>query len=74
PPPFFGKMPHDWLKERADYYEELDLFCEALPVAKKWEYLEFEWKPSDRILSAHILSQRIASQKCLELHRKKYPN
>ena len=23
PPPFFGEMPHDWLKERADYYEEV---------------------------------------------------
>src|ERR1044072_7548031 len=28
----------------------------------------------DRILSAHLLSRRIASQKCLELHRAKYPN
>ncbi|CAG8855097.1 11011_t:CDS:2, partial [Gigaspora margarita] len=69
PPPFFGEMPHNWLKERADYYEEVltdyrakcsrlqelkkkirrqnnrvqsDLFREALPVAKKWEYLESE--------------------------------
>ncbi|CAG8845719.1 12647_t:CDS:2, partial [Gigaspora margarita] len=74
PPPFFGEMPHNWLKERANYYKEVltdywakcprlqelkkkmrcqnnrvqsDLFCEALPVAKKWEYLESEWKPSD---------------------------
>ncbi|CAG8842215.1 21804_t:CDS:2, partial [Gigaspora margarita] len=74
PPPFFGKMPYDWLKERADYYEEvltnyrakcprlqelkkkmrrqnnrvqLDLFREVLPVAKKWKYLESEWKPRD---------------------------
>ncbi|GBB86244.1 hypothetical protein RclHR1_12680010 [Rhizophagus clarus] len=23
PPPFFGEMPHSWLKERADYYEEV---------------------------------------------------
>ncbi len=101
PPPFFGEMPHDWLKERADYYEEVltdyrakcsrlqelkkkmrrqnnrvqsDLFREALPVSEKWEYLEAEWKPSDRILSAHLLSRRIASQKCLELHRAKYLN
>ena len=62
-------MPYDWLKERADYYEEVltdyrakclrlqelkkkmrcqnnrvqsDLFREALPVTKKWEYLEAE--------------------------------
>ncbi|CAG8734437.1 46045_t:CDS:2 [Gigaspora margarita] len=95
PPLFFGEMPHDWLKERTEYYEEVltdyrakcprlqelkkkmrrqnnraqsDLFREALPVAKKWEYLEAEWKPSDHILSAHILSRRIASHKCLELH------
>ncbi len=101
PSPFFGEMPHDWLKERADYYEEVltdyrakcsrlqelkkkmrrqnnrvqsDLFREALPVSEKWEYLEAEWKPSDRILSAHLLSRRIASQKCLELHRAKYLN
>ena len=51
-----------------------DLFCEALPVSEKWEYLETEWKPSDRILSAHLLSRRIASQKCLELHQAKYSN
>uniref|UniRef100_U9SQV8 Uncharacterized protein n=1 Tax=Rhizophagus irregularis (strain DAOM 181602 / DAOM 197198 / MUCL 43194) TaxID=747089 RepID=U9SQV8_RHIID len=51
-----------------------DLFREALPVTEKWEYLEGEWKPSDRILSAHLLSRRIASQKCLELHQAKYPN
>ncbi|CAG8853047.1 12918_t:CDS:2, partial [Gigaspora margarita] len=92
---FFGEMPHNWLKEQADYYEEVltdyqakcprlqelkkkivqsDLFREALPVAKKCEYLESEWKLSDRILLAHILSRRIAFQKCLELHRKKYSN
>ncbi|CAG8775506.1 5896_t:CDS:2, partial [Racocetra persica] len=23
PPPFFREMPHDWLKEQADYYEEV---------------------------------------------------
>ena len=23
PPPFFGEMPYNWLKERADYYEEV---------------------------------------------------
>ena len=51
-----------------------ELFREALPVSEKWEYLEAEWKPSDRILSAHLLSRRIASQKCLELHQEKYPN
>ncbi|CAG8624811.1 20545_t:CDS:2, partial [Racocetra persica] len=51
PPLFFGEMPHDWLKEQADYYEEL----------------------SDRILSAHILSWKIASQKCLKIHQVKYP-
>ncbi|CAG8678059.1 3305_t:CDS:2 [Gigaspora margarita] len=39
-----------------------DLFREALP------------KPLDRILLAHILFRRIASHKCLELHRKKYSN
>ncbi|CAG8824420.1 15307_t:CDS:2, partial [Gigaspora margarita] len=71
---FFEEMPHDWLKKRADYYEEVltdywakcsrlqelkkkiqcqnnrvqsDLFCEALLVAKKWKYLETEWKLSD---------------------------
>ena len=31
-------------------------------------------KLSDRILSAHLLSRRIASQKCLELHQAKYLN
>ncbi|CAG8835151.1 22842_t:CDS:2, partial [Racocetra persica] len=59
---------------RVVIWDESDLFHEALPVAKKCEYLEAEWKPSDRILLAHILSRRIASYKCLELHRKKYPN
>ena len=51
-----------------------DLFREALPVTEKWEYLEAEWKPSDRILSAHLLFRRIAFQKCLELHQAKYLN
>ncbi|CAG8844516.1 28600_t:CDS:2, partial [Racocetra persica] len=23
PPPFFGEIPHDWLKEQADYYKEV---------------------------------------------------
>jgi hypothetical protein len=23
PPLFFGEMPHNWLKEHADYYEEV---------------------------------------------------
>ncbi|GES82000.1 hypothetical protein GLOIN_2v1848952 [Rhizophagus clarus] len=23
PPPFFGEMPHSWLKEQADYYEKV---------------------------------------------------
>ncbi len=94
-------MPHDWLKEWADYYEKIltdywakcprlqelkkkmwwqnnrvqsDLFRKALPVTEKWEYLEAEWKPSDRILLAHLLSRRIASQKCLELYQAKYLN
>ncbi|CAG8628298.1 23351_t:CDS:2, partial [Racocetra persica] len=50
-----------------------DLFHEALLNTEKWEYLEAKWKPLDRILSAHILSQRIASQKCLKIHQVKYP-
>ncbi|CAG8654593.1 17123_t:CDS:10, partial [Racocetra persica] len=58
PPLFFGKMLHNWLKEHADYYKE--------------ERLEKEYTPSDCILSAHHLSQRIVSQKYLELHRIKY--
>ena len=51
-----------------------ELFREVLPVAEKWEHLEAEWKPLDRILSAHLLSRRIASQKCLEFHWAKYLN
>ncbi|PKK67854.1 hypothetical protein RhiirC2_782990 [Rhizophagus irregularis] len=51
-----------------------DLFHEALPVTEKWKYLEGEWKPSDCILSVHLLFQRIAFQKCLELHQAKYSN
>ncbi|CAG8605323.1 5946_t:CDS:2, partial [Acaulospora morrowiae] len=100
-PPFFGEMPHNWLKEHADYYEEVltdyrakcpklrklkkamrrknnriqsKLFREILPTIEKWECLEKEWTPSDRILSAHRLSRRIASQKCFELHHIKYPD
>ncbi|CAG8846723.1 3851_t:CDS:2, partial [Racocetra persica] len=65
PLPFFGEMLHNWLKEHADYYEE---------VLTDYQRLEKEWTPSDRILSAHRLSQRIASQKYLELHRIKYPD
>src|SRR5205085_5470077 len=50
------------------------LFRGILPTIEKWERLEKEWTPSDRILSAHRLSRRISSQKCLELHRIKYPD
>ncbi|RHZ45886.1 hypothetical protein Glove_645g56 [Diversispora epigaea] len=83
PPPFFGEMPHEWLKKHADYYEEvITAYRTKCPIlhklkkimCQKWEYLEKEWTPSDRILSAHQLSRRIASQKCLELHRTKYPD
>ncbi|RHZ52873.1 hypothetical protein Glove_456g40 [Diversispora epigaea] len=88
PPPFFGEMPHKWLKKHADYYEEvitdyqakcpilykLKKIMRILSTIEKWEYLEKKWTPSDRILSAHRLSRRIVSQKCLELHRTKYPN
>ncbi|CAG8838193.1 2708_t:CDS:2, partial [Racocetra persica] len=82
PPSCFREMPHNWLKEHADYYEEVltdyqakcpklrklkkgmhrknnrvqsELFHEAIPVIEKWKYLEKEWSPSDRILSAHRL-------------------
>jgi hypothetical protein len=24
PPPIAGEMPHDWLQQRADYYEEVE--------------------------------------------------
>ncbi|CAG8841154.1 14264_t:CDS:1, partial [Racocetra persica] len=50
------------------------LFRGILPTIEKWEHLEKEWTPSDRILSAHRLSRRIVSQKCLELHHIKYPD
>ncbi|CAG8481446.1 24376_t:CDS:2, partial [Gigaspora rosea] len=33
--------------QRQNNRVQSDLFCEALPVAKKWEYLEAEWKLSD---------------------------
>ncbi|CAI2191865.1 18196_t:CDS:2 [Funneliformis geosporum] len=35
---------------RVVIWDKSDLFREALPVTEKWEYLEAEWKPSDRIL------------------------
>ncbi|CAG8699200.1 9200_t:CDS:2 [Racocetra persica] len=73
PPPFFGEIPHNWLKEHADYYEEV-LTDYLAKCPKKCERLEKKWTLSDRILSAHRLSRRIASQKCLELHRIKYPD
>ncbi|CAG8851762.1 10367_t:CDS:2, partial [Racocetra persica] len=69
PPPFFREMPHNWLKEHADYYEEVltdyRAKCSKLRELKKAMY---------RILSAHHLSRRIASQKCLKLYRIKYPD
>ncbi len=51
-----------------------DLFCKTFLITEKWEYLEVKWKLSDRILSAHLLFQRIVFQKYLEFHRKKYFN
>ena len=101
PPPFFGEMPHDWLKKNTNYYEEVitdyrakcpklhelkkgmrrknnrvqsELFRGTIPVIEKWNYFEAEWTPSDRILSAHRFSRRLASQIYLKLHYIKYPN
>uniref|UniRef100_U9UIP5 Uncharacterized protein n=1 Tax=Rhizophagus irregularis (strain DAOM 181602 / DAOM 197198 / MUCL 43194) TaxID=747089 RepID=U9UIP5_RHIID len=34
--------------QRQNNRVQSDLFREALPVTEKWEYLEAEWKPSDR--------------------------
>ncbi|CAG8844418.1 21464_t:CDS:2, partial [Racocetra persica] len=69
PPPFFGEMPHNWLKEHANYYEEvLTDYCTKCPKLHELK------KTMHRILSAHRLSRRIASQKCLELHCIKYPD
>ncbi|CAG8847433.1 31472_t:CDS:2, partial [Gigaspora margarita] len=78
PPPFFGEMLYNWLKGHANYYEEAltdyRAKCPKLRELKKaMQRLEKEWTLSDRILSAHILSQRIAFQKYLELHQIKYP-
>ncbi|CAG8718258.1 20491_t:CDS:10, partial [Cetraspora pellucida] len=78
PLPFFGEMPHNWLKECANYYEEVltdyRAKCPKLRELKKekWKRLEKEWTLSDHILSAHHLSQRIVSQNCLELYCIKY--
>ncbi|CAG8529332.1 122_t:CDS:10, partial [Cetraspora pellucida] len=72
----------------ADYYEEvltdyhtkcpklreLKKAMRILPTIEKWKHFKKKWTPSDRILSAHCLSRRIASQKCLELHHIKYPD
>ncbi|CAG8796902.1 24691_t:CDS:2, partial [Racocetra persica] len=67
PPPFFGEMPHNWLKEHADYYEEvLTDYHAKCPKLREFK------KAMHRILSAHHLSRRIASQKYLELHHIKY--
>ncbi|CAG8765447.1 16365_t:CDS:10, partial [Gigaspora margarita] len=49
-----------------------ELFRGAIPVIEKWKYLEKEWSSSDRILSAHRLFRRLASQICLKLHCTKY--
>ncbi|CAG8851062.1 3478_t:CDS:2, partial [Gigaspora margarita] len=51
-------MPHNWLKEYADYYEEVLT----------------NYRAKYHILSAHRLSRRIALQKYLELHHIKYPD
>ncbi|CAG8538742.1 16541_t:CDS:2 [Gigaspora rosea] len=47
--PFFGEMLHNWLKEYANYYEEV-------------------------LTNYHAKCSKIATQKCLELHRIKYPD
>ncbi|CAG8663648.1 3798_t:CDS:2, partial [Dentiscutata heterogama] len=77
PPPFFEEMPHDWLKEQADYYEEVltnyRAKCPRLQELKKKMRCQNNRKPSDIILSAYILFRRIASQKCLKIHQVKYP-
>jgi len=35
PPPIAGEMPHDWLKQRADYYEEVEFDHRAKDPALK---------------------------------------
>jgi hypothetical protein len=35
PPPITGEMPHDWLKERADFYEEVQVDHRAKDLALK---------------------------------------
>ncbi|CAG8838656.1 17699_t:CDS:10, partial [Gigaspora margarita] len=46
---------------------QLDLFHEALPVAKKWKYLESEWKPSDHGCKQNCLVQISSSSEKKEL-------
>ncbi|CAG8742992.1 28491_t:CDS:10, partial [Racocetra persica] len=75
PLPFFGKMPHNWLKERADYYEKVLTDYRAkyprLQELKKKMRCQNNRMQSD--LFSHILFQRIASQKCLKIYQVKYP-
>jgi hypothetical protein len=35
PPPIAGEMPHDWLQQRADYYEEVEVGYRAKDPALK---------------------------------------
>ncbi|CAG8715499.1 1196_t:CDS:10, partial [Racocetra persica] len=76
PLPFFGEIPHNWLKEHADYYEEVltDYWakCPKLRELKKEMRCKNNQSSSDQILLAHRLSQRLASQICLKLHCTKY--
>ncbi|CAG8838251.1 22586_t:CDS:2, partial [Gigaspora margarita] len=73
-----GKKKFPWVviwdegMRRKNNRMQSELFCGAIPVIEKWKYLEKEWSPSDRILSAHRLSRRLASQIYLKLHCTKY--
>ncbi|CAG8843958.1 5536_t:CDS:2, partial [Racocetra persica] len=38
PPPFFREMPHNWLKEHADYYEKvLTNYCAKCPKLREFK-------------------------------------
>lgn len=35
PPPIAGEMPHDWLHQKADYYEEVEIDYREEDLARK---------------------------------------
>ncbi|CAG8540346.1 6580_t:CDS:10, partial [Cetraspora pellucida] len=72
PSPFFRKMPHNWLKEHADYYEEVLTDYHA-KCSKLCELKKAMRRQNNRIQSKLFREILPTIEKWEQLHQIKYP-